>query len=110
MFPLNNRLKAHHRIRSLDASQVDFSSGYEWDLFKCSSCFQFFFFFVHRHSLFYPPCHQPHTNIHRPESHLQQLSKSGMTDKFIFSSWVYIPGICTADLALTSARSLQAVF
>lgn len=35
----------------------------------------------------------------RPESNLQQLSKSGMTDKLIFSSWVYIPGIWAADLA-----------
>ncbi len=107
--PFNNRLKAHHRMRSLDISQVDFGSGYEGDFFQCSTCLKFFRPQT-RSSLFYPPSHPPHTNIHRPESDLKQLSKSGMTDKFIFSSWVYIPGICTADLALTSARSLQAVF
>lgn len=40
----------------------------------------------------------------RPESNLQQLSKSGMTDKLIFSSWVYIPGIWAADLAPNKHR------
>lgn len=40
----------------------------------------------------------------RPESNLQQLSKSGMTDKLIFSSWVYIPGIWAADLAPNKRR------
>lgn len=61
-----------------------------------------------RRSLSFLPA--PHANVRKPDSDLQQLSKSEMTDEFIFSSWVYIPGMCTADLALTSARSLQAVF
>lgn len=42
--------------------------------------------------------------VQRPESNLQQLSKSGMTDKLIFSSWVYIPGIWAADLAPNKRR------
>lgn len=45
----------------------------------------------------------------RAKSDLQQLSKHRMTDKLIFSSWVYIWGIWAADLALTSTGSLQAV-
>lgn len=42
--------------------------------------------------------------VQGPESNLQQLSKSGMTDKLIFSSWVYIPGIWSADLAPNKHR------
>lgn len=50
-------------------------------------------------SPFYPLHPSLFFRVLRPESNLQQLSKSGMTDKLIFSSWVYIPGIWAADLA-----------
>lgn len=55
---------------------------------------------------FLPPPLHPSLPFHvlRPESNLQQLSKSGMTDKLIFSSWVYIPGIWAADLAPNKRR------
>lgn len=43
-------------------------------------------------------------HVLRPESNLQQLSKSGLTDKLIFSSWVYIAGIWAADLAPNKRR------
>lgn len=54
-------------------------------------------------------CPHPHHpsppfRVQRPDSNLQQLSKSGMTDKLIFSSWVYIPGIWAADLASNKRR------
>lgn len=63
-------------------------------------------------SLISPFPHPPHPSlrpslpfrVQRPESNLQQLSKSGMTDKLIFSSWVYIPGIWAADLAPNKRR------
>lgn len=50
-------------------------------------------------SPFYPLHPSLFFRVLRLESNLQQLSKSGMTDKLIFSSWVYIPGIWAADLA-----------
>lgn len=80
-----------------------------WEVFL-STLYSFEIFTVVRAEVHFPFLPDPHANLRRPESDLQQLSKSEMTDEFIFSSWVYIPGMCTADLALTSARSLQAVF
>lgn len=56
---------------------------------------------IFTHLSFLPP--SPF-RVQGPESNLQQLSKSGMTDKLIFSSWVYIPGIWSADLAPNKHR------
>lgn len=118
MFSFNNDFQAHHPTGTLNIFQVDRSTVHRWGRERAILILAIWIFL-----LYYPlwPSlapffwHSQHpalsfSPLRRPETDLQQLSKSGMTDKLIFSSWVYIPGICTADLALTSAGSVQAVF